>query len=125
MTTKEIDHLFTSLHGVEQFVCGNIALDRHRKFFLNLPDAEKLAILKERGHLDGSLIDQPKNIPVMIDLLQCVRRARKAGFGEGHPIRQSLRELIRIEQPILAASIAKSKAERDARNRKPTQMRLW
>jgi hypothetical protein len=66
-----------------------------------------------------------KNIPVMLDLLIDLRRARYAGFEIGHPIRDALRDLIRIEQPLLRARIAEAKAERERINRKPIQMRLW
>jgi hypothetical protein len=66
-----------------------------------------------------------KNIPVMIDLLIDLRRARYAGFEIGHPIRDALRDLIRIEHPLLQARISEAKAERERLNRKPIQMRLW
>jgi hypothetical protein len=66
-----------------------------------------------------------KNIPVMIDLLIDVRRCRYAGFLPGHPIREVLRDLMRAEAPRLKARIARAEAEREARNRKPIQMRLW
>lgn len=51
MTTQELDETFCHLQGVEQFVCGNIALARYGRFFLNLADGEKLSILYERGHV--------------------------------------------------------------------------
>ena len=65
------------------------------------------------------------NVPRMIELLQEIRKCNRFGFEVGHPIRDALRDLIRIEQPILAARIANNKAERDERNRKPTQLRLF
>ena len=64
MTTKEIDDLFLRLQGVEQFVIGNIALDRHKRFFLNLDDSEKLAILKERGHTYPPVAGSLEKVPV-------------------------------------------------------------
>ena len=66
-----------------------------------------------------------KKMPVIIDLLIDVRRCMYAGFGPGHPIRETLRDLIRIEQPLLAARIAEAKRVRLEKNRKPVQMRLW
>jgi hypothetical protein len=66
-----------------------------------------------------------KKIPIMIDLLIDVRRCQYAGFLPGHPIRDALRDLIRIEQPLLQARIARAKEERELLNRKPIQMRLW
>jgi len=66
-----------------------------------------------------------KDVPVIIDLLIDIRRCRYAGFLPVHPIREVLRDLIRIEQPLLAARIAEAKRVRMERNRKPVQMRLW
>jgi hypothetical protein len=66
-----------------------------------------------------------KEIPIMLDLLIDVRRCKYAGFLPGHPIRDALEELIKKEQPHLEARIARAKAEREARGRKPIQMRLW
>ena len=132
MTTQEIDEIFYTLQGVEQFVVGNVALARHRKFFLNLADGEKLAILNERGHglpavkEPVSLVKRNgKNIPRIIDLLIDVRRCRYWGFVPGHPIREALRGLISLELPVLKARIAENKRARTERNRKPVQLRLF
>jgi len=68
---------------------------------------------------------RPKNIPVVIDLLRGINMCNRFGFEIGHPIREALRALLRVEGPILRESIAKSKEEREAKNRKPQQMRLF
>jgi len=74
---------------------------------------------------DGMVDRENKKIPVIIDLLIDVRRCQYAGFLPGHPIREALRDLIRIEQPLLAARIAEAKRIRSERDRKPVQMRLF
>lgn len=66
-----------------------------------------------------------KNVPFIILLLQDIRKCQRFGFGDGHPIREAVRDMIRIEQPKLKARIEKTRIERELRNRKPVQMRLW
>ena len=70
-------------------------------------------------------MSRPKNIPVIIDLLQGIRKCNRFGFEIGHPIREALRDLLRVEGPKLKARIARARAEREAKNRKPVQMKLW
>lgn len=132
MTTKELDEIFCKLQGVEQFVVGNIALDRYRHFFLNLDEAQKLDCLNARGHALPRIKDSVslvkrngKRIPPIIDLLIDVRRCRSWGFVPGHPIREALRGMIKRELPVLKARIAENKRARVERNRKPEQLRLF
>lgn len=68
------------------------------------------------------------DIPVMIVLLRDMLKCNRFGFHNGHPIREAIRDLIRIEQPVLRAKIERARQERDVRNRKtkkPIQLRLW
>lgn len=67
-----------------------------------------------------------KAIPVIIDLLREVRRCQYAVFLPGHPIRDVLRDLIRVEMPLLKARIAARNRERQKHNiGKPVQLVMW
>jgi hypothetical protein len=59
------------------------------------------------------------------NLLRGINKCNQFGFEEGHPIREALRDLLRIHGPAFKKRIKQLRDERDARNRKPIQLRLF
>lgn len=57
--------------------------------------------------------------------LQRLRRAKKAGISEGSPLMLSTRANLEVEAAAGKIRLAQSKAIREARSRKPLQMRLF
>jgi len=121
MTTKEIDNLFTELHGVEQFVIGNIALERHGKFFLNLTDDQKLEILNNRGPLDQN---RPVVKPVIKSTPGC-----PSSFGEDPGLEENKGWCRRRQGPDCKGCLhhveGKLEMVKDKKANAPVQMGLW